>query len=1085
MAEIHAGGGGRLGVTSVSRPAAAAGSSADAGGLLEADRPTAEAASRAAGSWWRPALTGDASAGGALTGGAPTDGDSLTGGALTGGDALRGGELTDGDALRGDALSEHAPDWAVFVQEAIAAAPERAAIGDREDLPGLRGFERVLAPFTGCAARRMRGGLPRRLSECVDLDAVQDDFERHLSRRLARLAARTLVLELHTARRGGRLAGDGPEDRFTDFLRLTGARSGLAALCTTYPVLARILARTALDAAAALAEMLVRFAADRPVLPGVHESRGETAGAEEARGEEAGDEKTRGEEARDEETRGETAGGGRLVGVEPGAGDGHRGGRSVMLLRFEDGARLVYKPRPLAAHQHFNELVEWFNGLPGTPGLRTLALLDRGPYGWVEFVAERPCSSGRQVETFYRRQGALLALLHALDGTDLHHENLIADGEYPVLVDVETLFHPPLSTAASDDPAARALHDSVHRVGLLPQLLVGDESALDMSGIGGGQAADSPVRGVDWADAGTDRMRLVRRTARFGGSANRPRLTGTPADPSAFTRALCAGFRAGYTAIKEGRTELLRTGGLLDRFAHDEVRVVVRPTWIYASLLDESTHPDLMKDAAERHEVFALLGTDTLGSASLPGLLDEEIAQLWSGDVPLFTALPERTDLWSGTGRMLPGTLARTGLSLVRAKLAAMGAVDRQDQERIIRAAMVTTSREPAHEPRPGPRRVRTAATAPDPDELLAAARSVGDGLVSQAYSGPTRLNWIGLELLDERYWRLGPMAADLAGGYTGTACFLAQLAALTGADRYAAAARDALAPLAGLLDVLHSRPDDLGPVGSGAFAGIGGIAYALTQVADVLDDPRLGGLVLPALRLTGAAAVAESEYGVRGGTAGGLAGLLAGYRVTGRADVWRTAERCAGLLREAPLPDAPGFADGSAGIGWALLRFAEAGGGEPYRASGLAALRAATGSVDRDISWCRGRTGVALAVLDSPAAQADPLLSAWAQEVAADIARAEPPPDDSLCHGELGVLELLRRGEPSGVRTRWVERAGALLAAADRTKPRCGTPGQVSHPGLLTGLAGIGHGLLRAGFPDRVPSMLLLAGPTMSAAPG
>ncbi|MER5357464.1 type 2 lanthipeptide synthetase LanM family protein [Streptomyces sp. NPDC002785] len=1012
MAEIHAGGGERLGAPSASRPAAAAGSSADAVGLLEAERPAADGAFWADGPWWRPALTGDA-------------------------------------------LPERAPDWAVFVQDAISAAPEQTVIGDREGLPGLSGFEGVLAPFTACATRRMQDGLPRRLSRFVDLDAVHDDFERHLSRRLARLAARTLVLELHMARRDGRLAGDGPQDRFTDFLRLTGARSGLTALCTTYPVLARILARTALDAAAALTEMLVRFAADRPVLPGVHASRGE--------------------EAWD----------GRLVGVEPGAGDGHRGGRTVMLLRFEDGARLVYKPRPLAAHGHFNELVQWFNALPGTPGLRTLALLDRGPYGWVEFVAERPCRSARQVETFYRRQGALLALLHALDGTDLHHENLIADGEYPVLVDVETLFHPPLPTAGSDDPAARALHDSVHRVGLLPQLLVGDETALDMSGIGGGQAADSPVRSVDWADAGTDRMRLVRRTARFGGSANRPRLTKTPADPSAFTRALCAGFRAGYTAIKEARAELIRTGGLLDRFAHDEVRVVARPTWIYASLLDESTHPDLMKDAAERHEVLALLGTDTLGAAALPGLLDEEIAQLWSGDVPLFTALPERTDLWSGTGRLLPGTLTRTGLSLARAKLAAMDTVDRQDQERIIRAAMVTTSREPAHESRPGPRRVRTAATAPEPEQLLAAARSVGDELVSQAYSGPTRLNWIGLELLDEHYWRLGPMAADLAGGYTGTAFFLAQLAALTGADRYATTARDALAPLAGLLDVLHSRPDDLGPVGSGAFAGLGGIAYALAQVADTLDDPRLGELVLPALRLTGAAAVAESEYGVRGGTAGGLAGLLAGYRTTGRADVWRAAERCAGLLRAAPLPDTPGFADGSAGIGWALLRFAEAGGGEPYRASGLAALRAATGAVDRDISWCRGRTGVALAVLDSPAAQADPLLAAWAREVAADIARAEPPRDDSLCHGELGVLELLRRGEPSSARTRWVERAGALLAASDRAKPRCGTPGQVPHPGLLTGLAGIGHGLLRAGFPDRVPSVLLLAGPTVPVAPG
>ncbi|MEV8108999.1 hypothetical protein, partial [Streptomyces sp. NPDC088135] len=73
----------------------------------------------------------------------------------------------------------------------------------------------------------------------------------------------------------------------------------------------------------------------------------------------------------------------------------------------------------------------------------------------------------------------------------------------------------------------------------------------------------------------------------------------------------------------------------------------------------------------------------------------------------------------------------------------------------------------------------------------------------------------------------------------------------------------------------------------------------------------------------------------------------------------------------------------------------------------------------------------------------------------------------------------------PSRARTRWVERAGALLAAADRAKPRCGTPGQVSHPGLLTGLAGIGHGLLRAGFPDRVPSVLLLDAPAAPVAPG
>ena len=59
---------------------------------------------------------------------------------------------------------------------------------------------------------------------------------------------------------------------------------------------------------------------------------------------------------------------------------------------------------------------------------------------------------------FYHRQGALLALLYVLDGTDMHYENLIAVGEQPVLVDVETLFHPshaPAGASAVTRPTAR------------------------------------------------------------------------------------------------------------------------------------------------------------------------------------------------------------------------------------------------------------------------------------------------------------------------------------------------------------------------------------------------------------------------------------------------------------------------------------------------------------------------------------------------------------------------------------------------------------------------------------------------------
>ncbi|WP_326697588.1 type 2 lanthipeptide synthetase LanM [Streptomyces sp. NBC_01754] len=938
------------------------------------------------------------------------------------------------------------PDWAVFVREAVAGAPADVVVVDRE-YPGLTGFELVMTPFAARAAERVVDTATGRGARACPA-AVLDGFRQDVARRLARLAARTLVLELHEARTGGRLSGEGTRERFRDFLRLAGSRSGLASLAARYPVLARVLGRAALNAADAFAEMLGRLAADRDLLA----SSG-LLGDRDASG-------SLGPEA--------------LTGVTMGAGDSHRGGRSVMLLRFADGTRLVHKPRPLAVHQHFNTLLAWFNSLADGTDLLTPRVLDRGAYGWAEFVQEAPCRSADETALFYRRLGGLLALLHVLDGTDLHHENLIARGPHPVLVDVETLFHPPLAPTGFTDPAARALHDSVHRVGLLPQLLVGDTSALDMSAVGGGRAASSPIESADWAAAGTDTMRLVRRAGRFTESANRPRLDGVRTDPSSYTDALCDGFRAAYTAIGANRDELLGAKGLLRLFARDEVRFVPRPTWAYATLLHESTHPDLMRDATERQRVFALLRTGAVGASALPGLEDEEIAELWEGDVPVFTTRPDTTGLWSGTGREVPGPQGATGLERAEAKVRALDTVDRQDQERIIRTAMVSTSTEPPH--RTGTAgRPRVAATAPEPERLLSAARSVGDQLVSLAYHDRGRTNWIGLELLGERYWRLTPLAADLAYGYTGPALFLAQLASLTGESRYSDAARAALAPVPGLLDALHQRVDDLGPLGSGAFAGLGGIAYALTEVATLLADHQVMEWAGPATRLGCAASSAEAGYGVRGGAAGGLVSFLAVHRTTGRAEAWRGAERCAERLAAAPLPAAGGFAEGAAGIGWALLRFAGAGGGPRYREAGLDALRRAVhGSYDGR-SWCEGATGVALALADSPEALTDPELSAWLARRSGELAEGAPLADDSLCHGELGVLELLGHGALPQARSHWLRRTGTLLAAADRAQPYCGTPGHVPHPGLLTGLSGIGHGLLRAGFPDRIGSALLL----------
>ncbi|GIG61319.1 hypothetical protein Lfu02_56910 [Longispora fulva] len=940
-----------------------------------------------------------------------------------------------------------APVWARFVAEVLAGLPVAVA-PPADDLTGVEGLGRVLRPLVRHAVDGL-GAAP---------EGVARGLAVRLERGLLRIAARCLVTELHACGARGDLTGDTPRRRFGSFVALLSGRAGLAGLFEGYPVLGRLLAQHCAQGVEVTAELLDRYAADRPLI--VERLLG---GVDP----------------------------GPLVEVDAGAGDGHRGGRSVAVLRFAGGARVVYKPRPLAVHGLFNEVLDRL-GL----GLRPVRLVERDEYGWTEFIPVEPCAAPAEVRAFYRRQGALLALLYALDCTDVHYENLIAHRDQPVLIDLETLFHPelPMPTETGVDPAADALGSSVYRVALLPRVVVGDQTALDVSGLGGDAGVLSPFEGLDWEDPGTDRMRVTRRRRPFAGSDNRPRLGDDLPAPELYTEDLVAGFRTGYDAILAGRAAL---AALLPGFADADVRVVPRATRWYGRLLDETTHPDVLRDAADRHRVLA----EQLAAAShdpvRAALIDQELAELWRGDVPLFTGRPGSTDLLGADGPVSPAggasPMPMTGLDRVERKIAALSRTDRYDQEWIIRAAMATRHRTPLHVPAPpGP---PAGWVAPDHDRLLAAARGIADRLVATAYESDGRVNWLGLEPLEDGYWTVAALGAALGSGYCGPALFLDQLATITGTDRYADLARRALVPLPALLDGLARIPELAAIVGPGAFTGFGGIAYTLSCLGPSLDDP---GLVEQAVTLTGRAARECTDPGVASGLAGGLAAMLAVHAATGLSAALDTAVDCADRLLASPgtgFVDGSiwdgfaggsaggGFADGAAGVGWALGRLADeldaaehradAGepgrGGERYRTAGLATLRSIEPSTMVDLSWCRGLSGWGLAA-------ADPAAADLRSTAVSAVLQAPASADLGLCHGELAALELLATS-PQAAQAR-LRRLGTLLAVVEQSGPTCGTPTGVQSPGLLHGLSGIGHGILLAGFGERLSSALLLQPP-------
>ncbi|MBM7773847.1 type 2 lantibiotic biosynthesis protein LanM [Actinokineospora baliensis] len=922
------------------------------------------------------------------------------------------------------AESPSPPGWALFVDGALRRL-DSAGTGEPGATPAS--FDAVLAPVAEAAADLLVEEVSGAVEGArVELGPVVEGWVRGLSARLAGIATRALVADLAAARAAGELRGDTPQARFADFIERTTSRGGLRATLYRYPVLGRLIGTLSLNAVAATGELLRRFAEDRSRV--IADLLSGDPGA--------------------------------LVSIGALGGDPHEGGRAAASLRFADGSVIVYKPRPLDLHQRYDRAVRWLNARTPDLDLRTARCLARPGYGWVEHIAHRDCADQRAVDRFYRRQGAILALLYAVDGADMHFENLIAHGDHPVLVDIETVFHPaiPPATVTGGDPASDALAASVCRTALLPQPVFGEHGAVDLSGLGGDAGALYPHDAVDWAEQGTDRMRLVRTARPVRGADNRPTVGGCPAAPENHKSALLAGFRAAYQAITAHRAAFTGAGGPLEGAAADTVRVLVRPTQVYVTVGVETTHPDALRTWGDRERALGVLSRDVAGDPVRSRLAEHEVAHLRDGDIPLFTARVGELDLWAAGGARVPAVLAETPLAGVLAKVAAMDEMDRQDQEWLIAAAMATRTEEVRH--RAAPQDTGFDAVAPVPARLLAAACNLADDLVARALHGHGRANWLGVELVDERYWSLGPLGAGLGEGYTGVALFLAEVAGLTGAARYADLARAALVPLSALVAALDRDRDAVGIVGCG-FHGLGGIAYASARAGALLADPAGHDLAARCVAVLAAAeragALDREDVSVSTGAAGGLAAAATLHRDHGveGADglIALLAERAAAVgakVRE------PGFARGRAGVGWALTA---AGANSAGRA-----LLEDTGPDDpADPGWCAGLAGlVAAGVADA---------EHWSRV----LATLPPRVDMSLCHGESGRLEAIAA---RGTRVTATDRervAGRLLGALESNGPVCATPGALASPGLLTGLSGIGFGLLRLGFARAVPSVLLL----------
>ncbi len=323
----------------------------------------------------------------------------------------------------------------------------------------------------------------------------------------------------------------------------------------------------------------------------------------------------------------------KLTAVRAGLSDPHHRGRTVAILDFEGGLRIVYKPRALGIDGLFFELVRHLNASGLKPNLRPLKVLNRGEYGWMEFVCHTACKNRRAARHFYRRAGSLACLVNWLQGVDFHRENIVAVADQPILVDLEALAHPPLpALAANDEPTKASLSTSILRSGLLPywQVRPRGASLYDNSALGAPVYQRSLISSVRWLNVSTDRMQWVMGDRVHRRSAHRPRINGKVLYAQNYAADILRGYGT-MAALLEG-TQKSTFVQLHTQIYGSIRRRIKRPTVVYAVLLRRSLRLENLGEGIER----------SLAIQSLPPSVTnaweraQEIMNLERLDVPYF-----------------------------------------------------------------------------------------------------------------------------------------------------------------------------------------------------------------------------------------------------------------------------------------------------------------------------------------------------------------------------------------------------------------------------------------------------------------
>lgn len=547
-----------------------------------------------------------------------------------------------------------------------------------------------------------------------------------------------------------------------------------------------------------------------------------------------------------------------LVDFSGDAGDVHCGGRSVALLTFSGGKRLVYKPKNLELANNYFQLIDYLNPFLSLE-LASRKITIRGEYTWEEFITFKECSSELEFPLFYKRLGMHTRILQLLGARDFWLDNLIAHGDQPSFIDLEMIIQHIKDEGAdllpSEKKALSQLEETISMIGIVsfPTPIGVGVKAEDLGVLAPIKPFSSPFK-MDLSSGNKMGIELDKSENGFivwDKDDYVPCVDGKFANPEFYMDYFLAGYEEMNAVLVNKKKALLQSDSCIFNLKKSLLRYIHRDTWTYMRIIKSTSHSQslvngLVKDKA-LFSLFREVWIDNKLNVNKAKVLKDEIEHLADLDVPLFNSEGGSSNLLVDDYE-IEDYFIYNALEKIIERLENIDSFDLDFHKDIILSSFATGNHNPP------PRKKIDPAIFVNVDESNidwgAYAKSCADFIASKAINDQSDdLAWIGLDFQSyiDNYF-LEVLKPDILSGTCGLGMLFADIFDAFKDTKYKALSIGSLQSTLNI--VAHSRANfsmlehiwDTSdkPLHLGAYLGIGSQILALEYCANRLNSKEL-----------------------------------------------------------------------------------------------------------------------------------------------------------------------------------------------------------------------------------------------------